>query len=548
MLVDNFTITTVGYKIVFDDPDHDSQAADVRVLQAPARLDTVTVIPTCEDNRVVFQFTKPIKCDDIDAFTFAVTNDNFPNVNFTIDTIYGNDCGRRSDTSSSSTVITMRFSPLIVDSTYIIRLNHPVHDICQNYITNDSVRFRVRPYVRLESFVSGNHQDSVCCNTELLLKATPDENLHGRLSDFRFKFYREDGGFSTPLPGGGYNAVGVYGDSITTTQCFPFRQSLRYKVVATNPRFQCRDSAYTTVRFNPQPTLDVITPPSLCYGESGLVQVVAPSDSSKYTYSWSSKAVPTAKIPRHGSFTVYASDKDSSTANGDFVQRGQNDVLTLTTLAFKPELGRCAYRGPGIKVPLYIGSHMTSRVLFETIERPGKDGNFVLPDKIFLDSSTSFSTDPLRNMNVTEEFVFSSASKEIARFMIKGQHYDTIRVPFTQEGQVLRRLALRDTLPGKVCEVSSDATFEVVLPVVQNLLTRNSDNTNDYFEIPGLPMSSGYQLTVFNRWGRQVFKMDNYDNSFKGGDYEPGTYFYNLVPKTGPGPSYKGWLEISDQQ
>lgn len=63
---------------------------------------------------------------------------------------------------------------------------------------------------------------------------------------------------------------------------------------------------------------------------------------------------------------------------------------------------------------------------------------------------------------------------------------------------------------------------------IPNTFTPNSDGYNDTWEISGIGLYPGNEVTVFNRWGNEVFHMNNYDNTWDGGDLEAGTYFYMI--------------------
>ena len=74
-----------------------------------------------------------------------------------------------------------------------------------------------------------------------------------------------------------------------------------------------------------------------------------------------------------------------------------------------------------------------------------------------------------------------------------------------------------------------------------NIITPNGDTYNEQFVIPGL-RGEGWELTVFNRWGRSVYQTDNYHNDW-GSDAAPGIY-YILLRRAADGYQYKGWLEV----
>ncbi len=74
-----------------------------------------------------------------------------------------------------------------------------------------------------------------------------------------------------------------------------------------------------------------------------------------------------------------------------------------------------------------------------------------------------------------------------------------------------------------------------------NIITPDGDNLNDRFVIDNATLYPTNELAVFNRWGREVYRRKNYDNSWGGGDLPAGTYYYLF---TANGQSFKSWLEI----
>lgn len=110
----------------------------------------------------------------------------------------------------------------------------------------------------------------------------------------------------------------------------------------------------------------------------------------------------------------------------------------------------------------------------------------------------------------------------------------------------------------KSSDYGCDTTFStniIVLPVklkIPNVFTPNGDGINDYFIIDNDPNAGeeennedtrGFEydsynplkdyylrseLTIFNRWGRIVYKSSDYNNDWDGGKLPDGTYFYVL--------------------
>ncbi len=75
-----------------------------------------------------------------------------------------------------------------------------------------------------------------------------------------------------------------------------------------------------------------------------------------------------------------------------------------------------------------------------------------------------------------------------------------------------------------------------------NIITPNGDNLNDRFVIDNATLYPNNELAIFNRWGREVYRRKNYDNSWDGGDLPAGTYFYLFT--TANGQSVKSTVEI----
>ena len=87
-------------------------------------------------------------------------------------------------------------------------------------------------------------------------------------------------------------------------------------------------------------------------------------------------------------------------------------------------------------------------------------------------------------------------------------------------------------------------------PVIPNIFTPNGDGSNDNFVIKNIEYWD-INLQVFNRWGNEVYNVDNYQNNwdgkYKGNPVSDGTYFYIIKAKgkdSGREKEYKGSLMI----
>lgn len=81
---------------------------------------------------------------------------------------------------------------------------------------------------------------------------------------------------------------------------------------------------------------------------------------------------------------------------------------------------------------------------------------------------------------------------------------------------------------------------------VVNVVTPNGDGVNDQFVIPDLNLFPGSHLSIYNRWGNEVFHSDNYANDWAGKGLADGTYYYVLNRKEADGSIkvFKGWIYL----
>jgi gliding motility-associated-like protein len=94
----------------------------------------------------------------------------------------------------------------------------------------------------------------------------------------------------------------------------------------------------------------------------------------------------------------------------------------------------------------------------------------------------------------------------------------------------------------------SDTVAIIVLNdiTIPNIITPNGDGKNDVLEIVGLSSYPNSQLLIFNRWGAEVYRSDNYLNTWDGSGLAEGTYYYILNRKelSGSTTTFKGWVYL----
>ncbi|OYU79723.1 MAG: mucin 2, oligomeric mucus/gel-forming [Flavobacterium sp. BFFFF1] len=95
------------------------------------------------------------------------------------------------------------------------------------------------------------------------------------------------------------------------------------------------------------------------------------------------------------------------------------------------------------------------------------------------------------------------------------------------------------------CSVNRSFTVEGIFCSIPKGISPNNDDKNDAFDLTGMGVKD---LTVFNRYGTEVFHYKNYTDQFKGlsndGKTLPdATYFYVIVDNGGQ--TFTGWVYIN---
>jgi gliding motility-associated-like protein len=108
----------------------------------------------------------------------------------------------------------------------------------------------------------------------------------------------------------------------------------------------------------------------------------------------------------------------------------------------------------------------------------------------------------------------------------------------SQSGLYVARSKLAPCLP-------SDSVFVRFQPCtlsIPNIFSPNSDGINDTWMIDGLDRAV-WQLSVFNRYGQQVFASDDYKGLWDGGSLPEGVYYYHLTSSQAK-LEYRGWVVL----
>ena len=64
--------------------------------------------------------------------------------------------------------------------------------------------------------------------------------------------------------------------------------------------------------------------------------------------------------------------------------------------------------------------------------------------------------------------------------------------------------------------------------IIPNVFTPNNDGINEYFNIRNLLLYDHRKVVIYNRWGKVIYKSDNYNNDWGGENVPDGVYFGKL--------------------
>jgi gliding motility-associated-like protein len=85
---------------------------------------------------------------------------------------------------------------------------------------------------------------------------------------------------------------------------------------------------------------------------------------------------------------------------------------------------------------------------------------------------------------------------------------------------------------------------DTVLCKIQKGISPNGDSDNEFFELDGFNVT---QLTIFNRYGTEVYSKKNYSSEWNGqsnkGDELPSATYFYVMERDGFAP-VSGWIFV----
>lgn len=216
---------------------------------------------------------------------------------------------------------------------------------------------------------------------------------------------------------------------------------------------------------------------TICSSNSLLLNANVTGGASPYNYTWSNGSTgPTTLVTPNQTttYTVTVTDICGTTASGNIIVNINNSSLSLSLTA--PQF-HC------------IGEDL---VLTPTVSGG-------TPPLIYYWSINGVSTPN----HQAEELIVSNSQSGNYELII----YDACNqsVSFSQYIDVIG------------CSIT-----------IPNVITPNNDDQNEAFVIANLEHHPNTKITIYNRWGRVVYKSGNYQNDWKGEGVSGGVYYYVL--------------------
>lgn len=244
----------------------------------------------------------------------------------------------------------------------------------------------------------------------------------------------------------------------------------------------CTQSQTISVTVKPDLTVSASLM-SICMGDSVLLTpvITSPGNGGPYTYSWSNGATTSSTM-------VYG-------------------IAPVTT---------------NYSVTVSDGCTLPSAIAVFTVATNPPPTVNIVADSLVGNAPLTVNFDDLGVGGTTFNWNFGNGSTSSSQHP-SSQTYQTggtYQVIFTSTSST--GCIARDTLSITVI----DLIPEIVVP---NVFTPNGDRVNDFFAVRGTNITS-FECSVFNRWGKLVFKSSDisnpWDGKVNGSPADDGTYFY----------------------
>ncbi|MEO7313203.1 MAG: PKD domain-containing protein [Chitinophagaceae bacterium] len=370
--------------------------------------------------------------------------------------------------------------------------------------------------------------------------------------------------------------TGNYPTNAPLVKSYPYGSYL-VSMVSVSDSSCVSDTVAKMVTVNPLPQVDFMMPSSICMpaGKAQFTNMASIPGNGNLSYVWDfgdGSPTTTAKDPLHvfGASGSYDVRLTATSASGCF----KDTVRTLSTFFDQPIAlfavvpDTLCQGTPNTFTDLSTASNSTISSWswsfgdgsFSTQSTPLKKFSLpgTYPIKLLVTSAQGCMSDTFGRtvqvylqpvINAGPSFTvpqgqvisFSPASNDTSmlRFVWSPTSDFTDATKFHQTITALRDQVYFLTAIGDGnCTATDSLVVKVLKPLkIPNVFSPNGDGINDFWEIPNLGDYPGARVTIFDRYGREVYTVTGYskawDGTVTGKQLPVGVYYYIIDPKNG---------------
>ncbi len=303
-------------------------------------------------------------------------------------------------------------------------------------------------------------------------------------------------------------------------------KSGQYWVMLTDIYTNCRNTDTLNLIVSPLPNFSLGNDTSFCFNDSLILFVNYPNSS----YLWSDFSTDSSIVIYDiGTYWIKITD-EITCINSDtiiinnydlpIVNLGNDTIIcpnTTINLSIYKE-GNYLWNNGSQEEILSVDTSGTYNLLFENILGCKNYDTINISQEYFLKFSLINDT-----IICEKENIILTSGLQNAVFMWQDGSQDSTFFVFEAGTYWLKASNICGSLTDTLI-INYKYCGEIYIP---NIITPNNDNINDYFKIKGIEEDE-WELEIINRWGKTVYKTNDYINDWKADKEPDGVYFYIL--------------------
>jgi len=330
-------------------------------------------------------------------------------------------------------------------------------------------------------------------------------------------------------------------NDFSTDSVLSVSNSGSYWVTLSDIYTNCKNTDTLNLIVSPLPSFSLGNDTSFCFNDSLILSVNYPNSN----YLWSNFSTDSSIIIHNiGTYWLEITDEISCT-NSDtiiinnyelpIVNLGKDTIIcpnTTISLSINKE-GNYLWNNGSEEEILVVDTSGTYYLLFEDILGCKNNDTINILQEYFLEFSLINDTTICEEENIllksglqNADFLWQDGSTDSTFYAIEAGKY------WVEASNICGSLTDTVIINYKYCG-------EIYIP---NIITPNNDNINDYFKIKGIE-NDEWELEIINRWGKTVFKTEDYLNDWKADKEPDGVYFY-ILQNRNFNQKFSGFLHV----